>query len=227
MTARQLTFDLPNAPAMGRADFITAPCNRSALAAVSDWGRWSGGRLALCGPAGSGKSHLVQIFAQESGAAILPAEALETDMVPELPNRVAIEDVDRLFGQIERQEALFHLHNDLAARKGRLLVTGLGTPSQWPLVLPDLASRLQAMPLARLSPPDDELLGALLDKLFQDRQIRPPEKLIPYLLPRMERSFAAAHKLVAEIDHRALSERRPLNSALAAEVLTSFAEADL
>ncbi|WP_425092048.1 chromosomal replication initiator DnaA [Tropicimonas sp. S265A] len=227
MTTEQLTFDLPPQPAMGRNDFIKAPCNKSALLALSDWGRWNGGRLALCGPARSGKSHLAQIFALESGAAILPAEALEAEMVPDLPLRVAIEDADRLFGKIAQQEALFHLYNDLGARGGRLLITGLGTPSQWPIVLPDLASRVQSMPLARLGPPDDDLLGALLAKLFHDRQIRPPEKLLPYLLARMERSFAAAHQLVAELDHRTLSEGRALNTALAGEVLESMANADL
>jgi chromosomal replication initiation ATPase DnaA len=227
MSTEQLIFDLPAHPAMGRADFIKAPCNATALAAVSDWGRWGGGRLALCGPASSGKSHLARIFAQESGAATLLAETLEPAMVPDLPDRVVIEDADRLFGKITSQEALFHLYNDLGARGGRLLITGLATPSQWPIVLPDLASRVQAMSLAKLGPPDDELLGALLAKLFHDRQIRPPEKLIPYLLPRMDRSFAAAHRLVAELDHRALSEKRPLNTALAGEVLESMANADL
>ncbi|MEM9394162.1 MAG: DnaA/Hda family protein [Pseudomonadota bacterium] len=227
MSAEQLIFDLPGDPAMGRTDFIKAPCNANALAAVSDWGRWTGGRLALSGPPRSGKTHLARIFAGESGAVILPADTLETDMVPELPDRVVVEDADQLFGKIEQQEALFHLYNDLAERQGRLLVTGLGSPAQWPVVLPDLASRLQAMPLAKLGAPDDELLGALLSKLFEDRQIRPPEKLIPFLLLRMERSFAAAHTLVAELDHRALSERRPLNTALAGEVLESMANSDL
>lgn len=227
MSAEQLIFDLPGDPAMGRADFIKAPCNATALAAISDWGRWPGGRMALSGPPRSGKTHLARIFARESNAVILSADSLETAMVPDLPDRVVIEDADRLFGKIDQQEALFHLYNDLAERRGRLLVTGLGSPAQWPVVLADLASRLQAMPLAKLGAPDDELLGALLSKLFEDRQIRPPEKLIPYLLPRMERSFAAAQTLVAELDHRALSERRPLNTTLAGEVLESMANSDL
>ncbi len=183
--------------------------------------------MALSGPARSGKTHLAHVFARESGAAILAAEHLETAVVPDLPDRVVVEDADKLFGKIDQQEALFHLHNDLAERNGRLLVTGLGTPAQWPVVLADLASRLQAMPLAKLGAPDDNLLAALLAKLFEDRQIRPPDKLIPYLLPRMERSFAAAHTLVAELDHRALSERRQLNTALAGEVLDSMANSDL
>lgn len=227
MSAEQLVFDLPADPAMGRADFIKAPCNATALAAVSDWGRWPSGRMALSGPARSGKTHLAHIFARESGAVILPADSLQTDMVPDLPDRVVIEDADTLFGKIDRQEALFHLYNDLGERRGKLLVTGLGAPAQWPVVLPDLASRLQAMPLAKLGAPDDSLLAALLSKLFEDRQIRPPEKLIPYLLPRMERSFSAAQTLVAELDHRALSERRPMNTALAGEVLESMASSDL
>jgi len=210
-------------PALGRADFIAAPCNTDALARIDAWPDWPIPRLALVGPTASGKSHLAQIWAARARAQILPARQLRLAMVADLPARVAIEDADQLFGLGEAQEALFHLHNRLAAEpEGALLVTGATPPARWSLALPDLASRMQAMPLAQLAPPDDPLLGALLAKLFEDRQIAPPPTLIPYLLRRMERSFAAARAVVAELDHRALSESRAIGTALAAEILTSL-----
>ena len=120
------------------------------------------------------------------------------------------------------EEALFHLYTRLAPQ-GRLLLTAPTAPRDWGLALPDLLSRLQAMPIARLDPPDDDLLAGVLLKLFTDRQITAEARLIPYLLPRMERSIAAAQALVAALDARSLATHRPVTRVLAAEVLDSAA----
>lgn len=92
-------------------------------------------------------------------------------------------------------------------------------PAFWGLKLPDLASRMQAAVVATLEPPDDALLAHVLVKLFQDRQITPPAAMIDYLVVHMERSFAEAGRVVAEIDRRALATRRKIGRKLAAEVL--------
>jgi chromosomal replication initiation ATPase DnaA len=92
-------------------------------------------------------------------------------------------------------------------------------PRTWGITLPDLASRVQAASVATLDALDDALLAALLAKLFADRQITPPPRLIDYCLRRMERSFAAAQALVAALDARSLAEGRPIGPSLAAEIL--------
>ncbi|MEM9524668.1 MAG: hypothetical protein AAF982_11930, partial [Pseudomonadota bacterium] len=118
----------------------------------------------------------------------------------------------------------FHLHNHVLNFGGRLLLTAESPPSRWPLTLADLESRMQATQLARLTPPDDALLAAVLLKLFRDRQINPPPALIEWLLKRMPRSFTAARHIVAEIDGRALAEQRPIGRGLAREALNSVAQ---
>jgi len=85
--------------------------------------------------------------------------------------------------------------------------------------LRDLASRLRALPVVTLMPPDDALLRAVLVKLFADRQLRVDEELIAYLLARIERSFAGARAIVAELDREALRQRREVGRKLAAELL--------
>jgi chromosomal replication initiation ATPase DnaA len=114
---------------------------------------------------------------------------------------------------------LFHLCNHLAAGGGSLLVSGREPPARWPIALPDLASRLGAASVARLDPPDDDLLAAVLVKLFADRQLAVEPGLIRYLVSRMHRSFAAAEKLVADLDRAGLARQRPITARLAAEVL--------
>ena len=135
--------------------------------------------------------------------------------------RVAVEDVPRAGEAGER--ALLHLHNLLAARGGTLLMTGRGAPSRWGVALPDLASRIEAAGVARLEAPDDALLAALLVKLFADRGVQAPPALVTWLLPRMERSFAAAQRIVARLDALALAEGKPVSRALAARVLSEAA----
>ena len=217
---RQLTFELPARPAMGRADFFVAPANATAVAAVSGWRDWPLGKLALIGPEGAGKTHLSRVWAADAGAVLVSLTE-----VPRLPpgSHAVVEDVDRLAGDAVAELALFHLHNDVLAQGGRLLLTGRTAPASWPVVLPDLASRMQATTVARISAPDDELLAAVLIKHFADRQLIAPRDLVPWLVPRMPRSFAAAADLVARLDAEALAGGRAVTRLMAQQILDSMA----
>lgn len=217
---RQLTFDLAMRPALGRGDFMVSPSNAAALTAIdSDWPE---GKLVLTGPRGSGKSHLALVWAAEHQALLLSGRDLAEAALGQIdPRAVVVDDADAVAGNAAAEQVLFHLHNLVMAAGGRLLLTAISPPARWPVVLPDLASRLAATVTAIVEPPDDPLLSALLVKLFSDRQLRVPLSLIPYLVARMDRSFAAAGALVAALDARALTEGRAITRGLAAQVLDS------
>lgn len=217
----QLAFDLPPRTGFARPDFFVSPVNRVALGAIDAWSDWPQGRMLLTGSAGSGKSHLAAIWAAQAGAETVAGVDLHPGMVAVLAAQgpVAVDDADDVAGHPEREAALFHLHNLMTERHHALLLTAGTTPRDWGLRLPDLASRVQAMPAARLDPPDDGLLAAVLVKLFADRQVAVDPSLIPYLLARMDRSIAAARVLVARLDAQALARGKPISRALAAEVL--------
>lgn len=217
--ARQLAFDLPVRAALGRDDFFVSPANALALAALEAPGGWPAGKLVLIGPEGAGKSHLARVWASAEAAEVIAAHDLAARPAPPQARAVVVEDADRIAGDLAAETALFHLHNLVLAEGGRLLITARSAPGRWPLVLPDLASRLLAAATARLGPPDDALLAAVLAKLFADRQIRVPAPLIPWLVARMDRSFAAADVLVAALDAAALAQNRPIGLALARSVL--------
>ena len=107
--ARQLSFDLPVRPALGREDFFVSPGNAMAVALLDGWRNWAGGKLVLYGPEGSGKTHLAHVWASQTGARILPAAELTAGAVPELAQGpVAVEDVPQTAGSAEQQNALFH-----------------------------------------------------------------------------------------------------------------------
>ncbi len=228
----QLALDLAARPALGRADFFAGAPNRLALAAIDRWPDWPGGRIAVAGPAGSGKTHLAHVWAARSGARILPAAALagiDPGSVPQ-DAALAVEDGDRLAAlgpEAARaaEVALFHLCNLLAAGGGSLMVTGRTAPAQWRLGLPDLASRLATAPVAALEPPDDALLAAVLVKLFGDRGVGVGPEVIRFLIARMDRSFEAAAAMVARLDRLGLARGRPITVRLAAEALAAEGDA--
>ncbi len=222
MGPHQLAFDLPARPALGREVFFICPANWLAVALVDRWPAWPGGRLAVVGPPGSGKTHLAHVWAATARARLLPAAALPGLDPASLPGdaALAVEDADRLpdLGPAA-EETLFHLCNRLGAGGGTLMVSGRNAPAFWALTLPDLASRLAVAPVAVLEPPDDTLLSAVLRKLFSDRGIGVGPEVIRYLVARMERSFEAAERLTARLDVAGLETGRPVTIRLAAEVL--------
>jgi len=219
---RQLPLDLPVAEAQGREDFLVTPANAAALAAVEGWRDWPGGKLVLIGPEGSGKSHLVRIWTAAAGAPTVAAPDLPGADLPSLvaAGAVAVEDADRLPRDGTGDRPLLHLHNLLAEAGGSLLVTARTPPRDWPVALPDLASRMQAALSVRLEAPDDALLASVLVKHFADRQVTVAPDVIDYAVARMERSLAAVRRLAADLDALAMAEGRPVSRRLAARLLS-------
>lgn len=215
---RQLALALDHTENLTREDFLVGPPNDSALAMIEGWPDWPGQVITLTGPGGSGKSHLASIWAAQSGARFLSARALPETHLPAAlaTGALVVEDIGD-DGLDER--ALFHLLNLARQDEAWLLLTARTPPTQWTIALADLASRLRAVPAFALTPPDDTLLRAVIVKLFADRQLAVDESLIGYLVSRIERSFAAARAVVALLDQEALRRKRPVNRALAAELL--------
>jgi chromosomal replication initiation ATPase DnaA len=210
----QLALDLPHVPALDADDFFISECNAEAMRLIASWPDWSARCALIAGPAGAGKSHLVNVWREQSGARVLPAATLEGDMVDGLDGgALAVEDVDRV---LRDERALFHLLNLSRERGFDILLTARSLPGAWPVALEDLRSRLRSLPFAEIGAPDDALLRAVLVKLFDDRQLSAPPAVIDYLLRRMERSVAAAAELVARMDKAALAERRRITPRFAA-----------
>ena len=218
--ARQLSFDLPVRTALGRDDFFVSSANATAVAMIEGWRTWPARKLVLVGPRGAGKTHLAHVWAAQSDARIIPARDVAGADIPALAEGpVAVEDCDAIAGDRAAEDALFHLHNLALAEGQSLLFTAAAAPSQWPLGLPDLASRMQGTPTVQIAPPDDELLMAVMMKLFSDRQLSPAPPTLTFLIRRIDRSFDAARDIVERLDAAALEQRRPINTGLARELL--------
>lgn len=215
---RQLTLDLDHAESYARDDFLGGPSNAAALTLIDSWPDWPSRTVALVGPEGSGKSHLAAIWALQAGARSVAARTLgDTDVPAALATgALVIEDAaPSEFDEI----AMFHLLNLAREEAAFVLLTTRTPPVTWMVRTPDLHSRLKAVPVVALSPPDDALLRAVLVKLFADRQLAVDEQLVGYVATHIGRSFAEARAAVATLDREAMVRQRPLTRTLAADVL--------
>jgi chromosomal replication initiation ATPase DnaA len=217
---RQLALPLPVRPLYPEHGFLPAPSNEQALAWLADPGGWPAGRLAIYGAPGSGKTHLLHVFAGRCGALLLPGEALRH--LPDLPEHggIAVDDADI----VPEPRALLHLLNAAAERALPVLLAGRSAPSRWQVNLPDLASRLRAVAATGLGLPDDGLLRALLRQLIAERQFRVDEQIQDYLLARLPRSGAAVREVVARLDRMSLAYGRRATRTMAAKVLCGMGE---
>ncbi|MEN2494506.1 MAG: hypothetical protein TECD_00407 [Hyphomicrobiaceae bacterium hypho_1] len=214
----QLTLDLPHFVAQDAEDFLISTSNKVAVDIVDCWPDWPASSVLICGQQSVGKSHLVNMWKTRSKANIILASQLDENAagVLEPGKPVAVED---LHDGIASEKALFFLMNMAREHNSTLLITSRQLPGELCIKLPDLKSRLRAIPVAKILLPDDLLLQSLLIKLFQDRQLIVKPAIIKAIMTRIERSAQAASQIVAEIDRLALSTRRQVTCTLVVEAV--------
>lgn len=217
---RQLPLDLAHEPQFSRDELIVSSSNQAAVALIDRWPDWNASLMVIAGPHGSGKSHLASIWAHNAQSlAIDPTVPGELGNAVESGANILIDGV----GDLPLDEnALFHLINASREAGRFVLITSRRWPSQWPIRLPDLMSRIKSAPMVEIAEPDDELLSGVLLKLFSDRQIIIDPLVVRFLVSRIERSLATAQDIVARIDRAALENQGRITRQLAASVLTEM-----
>jgi chromosomal replication initiation ATPase DnaA len=167
---------------------------------------------------------LARAWAEQVGARVLVAgdDEVLVGLDPDQDLPVVVEDAD--LGAPD--DTLFHLINRAGIAGGGLLLTAKTPPSAWSASLPDLRSRLNALSVAELPPPDDIVLEGVLHKFFREQNVKPSDDLIPYLIRRMERSVPYARRLVERLDDLADAERKGVSRALARQLLDSDDETE-
>lgn len=227
LNIKQLALEFPHRPSLGREDFLISPCNQEAVTLVEQWPNWPYFALCIYGPVGCGKTHLANVFANEVSnlthfpykIPFIKAAQLCKERIRELFENnhcLVVENLEEL----KDEEALFHLYNMYRDEGGNILFTAEQAPARLNFKLPDLRSRMNIVPAVEIREPDDDLLSALLIKLFVDRQIMPSPEIINYMLANMSRSFEFARKLVAEVDNISLERKRAVSIPIIREALS-------
>lgn len=209
----QMRLPLTRPAPVGAQAFVRSGSNAFAVDALAAWPDSAGQVMAICGPAGCGKSHLASIWAERVGAIPLNgAEAVLADPL-ELEGRPVLLDI----AQDADDETLFHLINLAQQDGGALLMVSRPSPRRWQVAVPDLRSRLDAVRVVAMEAPDDTILSAILAARFAERSITPGEGVIDYLVKRIDRSAAAVAAVVERLD----AEHKAVTRSLARQVLDS------
>jgi chromosomal replication initiation ATPase DnaA len=217
-SSRQLALPLPVAARFELGDLLEDASNAAALAWLRRPEAWPGGRLALFGPAATGKTHMLRGLAAERGWPAIDGLALRGLPEPPTGAGLVLDDADCA----PEEEALLHLLNLCAERGQAVLLTGREAPARWPVALADLRSRLRAMTAVGVRPPGDALLAALLRRHFLLRQLRVERALQDWLLARLPREAAAMAEAAARLDRAALAAGGRVTRALARAALAEL-----
>lgn len=211
MTTKQLSFELPFRPALGREDFLVAPCNFEAIAWIDKFPAWPFHAILIQGPAGCGKTHLGSIFSQH----IFQATDLPDWQQTPVFDKIVIENIDQITTR-SQEEALFHWYNLILEKGAYVLFSARQNPQ---FSLADLQSRINAVPHVKINMPDDDLIFALLFKGFGERQITVEPSVLSYIVHHTKRSFADIQNLILQTDKLSLELKRPITIPLIQKIL--------
>lgn len=195
MTQLPLPLAWPASPTAD--DFLISVSNAAAAQHLRRWAAWPVMATLLVGPRKSGRSTLARLFAEQSGGTI-------------------IDDAERV-----AETGIFHAWNIAQADRRPLVIVTQAPPPDWRVGLADLRSRLAATPIARIDPPDDALMAALLERQFLRRHIDARSDVIAWLVARIERSHIAIERAVDALDAATLATRKRLSIMLARTAMTS------
>ena len=198
MNARQLALPLGHEPGYAADDYIADASNAVARAWLAEPGLWPGGRLALHGAMGSGKTHLLHAWSAQSGAQLIAGPALRQPLLA--GTGLAIDDADCC-----DPHALLHTLNAAAEARRCVLLAAREPPGRWPVGLPDLRSRLRATIATELHDPSDRLRATLLARLLSDRQLTVAPVHQAWLLARLPRRAAVLREAAARLDRASLA----------------------
>lgn len=178
-------FALPLAHAFpgGPAHIVLGNGNRAVSDALEQSAHWPFGTAVLTGPPRSGKSLFLRWFGEIHRAFVMDDAATRDE------------------GEI------FHAWNRAQA-EGLPLLLAVGEGG-WRITLPDLASRIGAALHLGIELPDDEMAGDLILSHAAQRGLVLDEDAPAYLVPRIERSYAAIEQVVAAIDRLSLERKAP------------------
>ncbi|KTE32595.1 MULTISPECIES: HdaA/DnaA family protein [unclassified Sphingopyxis] len=176
---------------------IVGTSNADAVRYLRHVATWPVRTAVLTGPTGSGRSLIGRLFARETGGRVIDGH----DGVSE--------------------EEIFHAWNAAQASGTPLLIIADATPAEWDIALPDLRSRLAAVPVLTIGAPDDCLARDLIEALFAQRGIALAPGVASYIVPRMERSYKMIHSIVAALDEASLERGRAIGVRLTRETLLS------
>ena len=198
-------------------DYYVSDSNYFAFNLIDKWPKWEKRILNIHGEKFSGKTHLSKIFQLKSSAIYLNEKEINNEIFKKIKLYESI-IIDEFSNKIE--ENLIYSIFNLVDLDSKYLLINTETPlSEIKFKLPDLVSRSKNSLQAKIEPPDDDLIFALILKNFSDRQIKLEKQIIEFIVNRIERSYSKISEFIYKVDELSLKKKKPINLKTVKEIL--------
>ena len=213
----QLLLDFDIKTNFNDHDYYVSESNYFAFTLIDKWPKWEKRILNISGEKYSGKTHLANIFKSKASALFLNENEINENIFKKIKLYESI-IVDG-FSNILDERLIYSILN-LVDQDSKYLLINSETPlGEMNFKLPDLASRSKNLLHAKIDPPDDDLIFAIILKNFSDRQIKLEKKIIEFIINRIDRSYSKISEFIYKIDELSLKKKKPINLKTIKEIL--------
>ena len=213
----QLLLDFDIKTNFNDHDYYVSVSNYFAFNLIDKWPKWEKKILNISGEKFSGKTHLANIFKSKASALFLNENQINNEIFKKIKlyESIIIDGFSNTF-----DEKLIYSILNLVDQDSKYLLINSETPlAEINFKLPDLASRSKNVLHAKIDPPDDDLIFAIILKNFSDRQIKLEKKIIEFIINRIDRSYGKISEFIYKIDELSLKKKKPINLKTIKEIL--------
>ena len=198
-------------------DYFINKSNEHIFKFLNKWPKWEKNFLNIIGEKYSGKTHLIKIFLEKNSGIKIDAKFFNNEKFKEakLHQNIVLENFDRDINE----KLVYSFFNFIEQENKYLILTSTMPVVDINFDLDDLKSRCKSFILQEINKPDDELVYALILKNLSDRQIYLDNKLINYIVKRIDRSYGKIFDLIYKIDEISLKKKKSIDLKIIKEVL--------
>ena len=198
-------------------DFYVSKSNKHVFDLLMKWPTWEKNFVNISGEKFSGKSHLINIFLKKNKGIKIDFNSIKNIDFKNLKiyENIVLEDVTTN----TNEELLYTLFNIVEQDNKYIIVTSKNSIAEMKFSLNDLRSRTKNFLLQNIEKPDDELMFAIILKNLSDRQISLSQKLINYIIQRIERSYSKIFDFIYKIDELSLKKKKSIDFKIIKEAL--------
>ncbi len=198
-------------------DFYVSKSNEHSFTLLNSWPKWDKNFVNLIGEKFSGKSHLINIFLEKHRGIKINVEDINNDFLQKIKiyENIVVEDLTEKIDE----NLLFTLINIIDQDNKYLIVTSTIPIVDFKFKLNDLNSRSTNFILSQIEKPGDDLIYALILKNLSDRQISIDQKLIEFIIKRIDRTYSKISDFIYKIDEISLKRKKPIDFKIIKEAL--------
>ena len=198
-------------------DFYVSKSNEHSFTLLNSWPKWDKNFINLIGENFSGKSHLINIFLEKNKGIKINSKDISNDFLQKIKiyENIIVEDLTEKINE----NLLFSLINIIDQDNKYLIVTSIIPIVNFKFKLNDLNSRSTNFILSQIEKPGDDLIYALILKNLSDRQILIDQKLIEFIIKRIDRTYGKISDFIYKIDEISLKRKKPIDFKIIKEAL--------